>query len=109
MLPNLNKKLQQMMSSMDPQTLEKGFKAMSELMNTDEGKQLLDQLRNIDKQKLMDRLSAVDEKELEKKLDSIDVDEVADKINNLEKEKMLKELTNNPELMKKLNDFLNGK
>ncbi|MGE4282772.1 MAG: DUF3523 domain-containing protein [Clostridia bacterium] len=107
MFSNTNKKMKQILMNMDPAALEKGLKAASEMMNTPEGKKLVEQLKNTDKQKLMEQFNSIDEQDLIKKIDNLDVNELNQKVNSIDKETLLHEMSNNPELMKKINDLLN--
>ncbi|NLY42765.1 MAG: hypothetical protein GX066_02105 [Clostridiaceae bacterium] len=109
MFPILNKKLQQMLSNVDPATLEKSIKVVSELMNTEEGKKIAQLIQKMDKQKIMEKIQGIHEDALVQELESIDINTLAKKIENTEKEKIIQQLVSNPELMKKLQEFINMK
>ena len=106
MFPILNKKLQQMLSNVDPAALEKGIKMVSELMNTEEGKKIIQQIQKVDKQKVMEKMQGINEDSLVQTLENIDINALAEKINNTEKERIIHEITSNPELIKKLQELL---
>jgi len=105
---DLQKKFQQILSNIDPETIQKGLKTISDMMNTEEGQQLATKLKKLDKNKLMEQLNQIDEKQIAEKLENMDVNQITDKMNNLDKEQLIKELTNNPDLIKKINDFLDN-
>ncbi|OQB14956.1 MAG: hypothetical protein BWY15_00770 [Firmicutes bacterium ADurb.Bin193] len=66
------------------------IKQISKIVNTKEGQELMEKLKGIDKSQLMKRLSSVDD-------------------NDLPREELIGQITKNPELIKKLNDFLDRK
>ncbi len=106
MFPDANKKVQQMLSEIDPNTLEKGMEAISNFMNTAQGKDLMDQINQIDKDVLMNQIQQIDEQVLVDKLNNLDVTAITEKMNNMENEKMLHEVTNDPDLLDKLRKFI---
>ncbi|WHH57102.1 hypothetical protein [Petroclostridium sp. X23] len=107
MLPNMDKKMQQLLMNMDPEVLEKGLKAVSEMMNTPQGKQIAEQFKNIDKEKLMEQVNSIDKEELVKRMENLDIKDLNSKVDNINSEKLLKEIRTHPELMKKMNDLMN--
>jgi len=108
MLDGIQKKFQQILANMDPETLQKGFKTIQEIMNTEEGKKLSEQLKNIDKEKLMNQINQIDEKRIEDKLEQIDTNIIAEKMDKLDTEKIIRELTSSHDLIKKLKEFMNN-
>ena len=106
MFINFNKKIQNLLDNIDPETFEKGLKTIREIMNTEEGKKLAEQLNNVDENNLLEKLKTMDDKELFEQLDTIDIKKISEKINNTQKDALIKELTSNPELMKKLREFI---
>lgn len=106
MFPNLNKKFQQIINNMDPKALEKGLKTFSELMKTEEGRKIAEQLKHIDKEQLMEKMKSMNENDLVEKLDNLDPDELSKKISDVDKEKLLKTLTSNPDLLEKLREYM---
>ncbi len=63
------------------------IKQLGSIVNTPAGQELLKKLKNIDKNELMQRLSSMSEA-------------------NMPREELLKQLANDPQLINKLNDFL---
>ncbi len=57
MFSNTNKKVKQLLDNLDPQMMEKGFKAVSRLMETEEGKRIAEQIKSLDKEKLINELT----------------------------------------------------
>ncbi len=57
MFSNSNKKIKQLLENLDPQMMEKGFKAVSHLMETAEGKKIAEQIKTLDKEKLITELT----------------------------------------------------
>lgn len=106
MLNDLSKKFQQIISGMDQETLEKGLKAVSEIMNTEEGQKFADQFINVDKEKLAEQLTGIDENQISEKLSNMNLDQLTDRISHMDKDQLAKELTNSPDLVKKINDLI---
>ena len=100
---NVNRTLQKKLAEMDPETLHKTVNSIKQIMNTEEGQNLMQQLQDIDKEQILQKLKALDQKDVDQKLESIDLESISKQINKLDKNQMLKALNNNPDIMKELN------
>ncbi len=108
MFPNLNEKFEQMINSMDPEALEKGLKAFSDFIHTEQGEKMAKELQNVDKQALLEKLSTLNESELANQLDTLDTETLSEKISQIDKNAFIDQLNNNPEMVDKLKQFLNN-
>lgn len=103
---DINNKIKKLMNNMDPKSLDKGFKAVSDLLNTSEGRQLASKLKSLDKQKLMKTLN---NSSLSSRLDSVDPKNLSRQLDSLDTNRIVNEVTKDPNLAKKLNKFLKDK
>lgn len=85
----MENKFSQILKNMNPETLKAGLKSAGEYVKTPQGKKMLEELRGVDKNEILKQLGG------ENVFLSQD-----------EKDELLKQLTNNPELLQKLADFL---
>lgn len=102
----INSKIKKLMNNMDPKSLDKGFKAVSDLLKTNEGRQLANKLKGLDKEKLMKTLN---DSSLSSRLDSVDPRNLSRQLDNLDTNKIVNDVTRDPNLAKKINKFLKDK
>lgn len=102
-MSDINKKVRDIMNNMDPNSVQKGMKKLSELMNSKEGKEIAGKLKNIDKTKLMKQL---DKESISRKLDSVDPSKLSKQIENIDAKRILQQISKDPNIQKKFNDFL---
>ena len=98
-----------MINSMDPEALEKGLKAFSDFMHTEEGEEIAKEFQNVDKQALLEKLSSLKENELVDQLDNLDTDTLSEKMSQIDKDALISQLNNNPEMVDNLKRLLNSK
>jgi hypothetical protein len=70
---DVNKKLQDILSSLDQNTLKNGAQSVGQFLNTKEGQKVKQKLAGIDKQKVVDTFSKMDAGEIKKKLAQADL------------------------------------
>lgn len=102
----LNKSIQKKIANMDPDSLQKAMTSLSQIMNTEEGQKVLNQLKSVDKDTLVEKIKDVDEKNIAQKLNDMNLDDTLEKINTLDKNEITKVLNDNPEIMKELNKIM---
>ncbi len=83
-------KLSEMLKGMDPKKLDEGIKRARAFVETPEGQELVSQLKSSDKEAILKNMDTGD----------------ASRLSQSERDAMVNELTQNPELLKKLKSFL---
>lgn len=68
----INKKAEEIFSSIDKDTLQKGAKNISDLLNSSEGEKLKKSIDGLDKKKLMALFSQMDKNKIKTALDNVD-------------------------------------
>lgn len=87
---NVDKKLADILSSVDKGKLEKNSKAINQIINSNEGQKLKNQIGQIDKNKLIEAFSSMDSNDIKNKLSRADVS----KLNGLTAEEIIRKLKN---------------
>ena len=85
---DISKKLENVLKGIDKSKINSGKKNITELLSTPEGKKLLSQLGNIDKNKLLETFMSMDTEEMKKKLQTADLS----KLSGLKADEILKKL-----------------
>lgn len=88
-----NKKLNDILSKIDPKTLNKSLSGLNALLNSKDGDKIKKQFENIDKNSLLASLNNLDADTINKKLSNLDV----------------KDLAKSPNLAEKLKDIIEKK
>ncbi|MBC7765127.1 MAG: hypothetical protein H7Y41_01485 [Hyphomonadaceae bacterium] len=97
MLPN---KLLQMLSGIDAKKMKEGIHALSEFSKTQEGLDFLEQFKGLSSADLLKKIE--DTKQNPEKLEDF-----SKTLQNLDQESLLTQLSNNPDLLQKMRDYLN--
>lgn len=88
MIIMINKKAEEIFSSIDKETLQKEARNISNLLNSSEGEKLKQSIDSIDKKKLMTLFSQMDKNKIKSALDNVDTsklntDDIIKKLKNL--------------------------
>ena len=71
-----SKKVNEVLSSLDPKQLQKGISKITKLSNSQEGEKLKKQLENIDTKHLLQMFNNLDANEIKQKLNNLDINNI---------------------------------
>ncbi len=74
---DINKKLEDILQGIDKNKITNSKKSLEQMMNTPEGKKLLQNIGNIDKSKLMNMFMQMDTNEIKRKIQNADLSKMS--------------------------------
>lgn len=70
---DVSKKLEELLSGLNPSTLKSGKQSIEQLLNSPQGKKLAEQLSGADKQKLLSTFMGMNNNDIRKKLQNVNL------------------------------------
>ncbi len=74
---DINKKLEDILQGIDKNKINNSKRSLEQMLNTPEGKKLLQNIGNIDKSKLMNMFMKMDTNEIKRKLQNADLSKMS--------------------------------